>query len=87
MPEDEFSGGKHYATKLGPIGRAGADELNKEIEAFIPLIVKLIEDGKVVPSEYEIIGKAGFESVPEAWAYQQRGAGGAKKVLVHLQDA
>lgn len=86
MPEEEFSGGKHYATQLGPIGRADAIGLNQQIETFIPLIVKLIEDGKVVPSEYEIIGKTGFESVLEAWAYQQKGAGGAKKVLVHLQD-
>jgi hypothetical protein len=87
MPEEEFSGGKHYATQLGPIGRVDAVALNKEIETFVPLIVKLIEGGRVVPSEYEIIGKIGFESVLEAWAYQQKGAGGAKKVLVHLQDA
>jgi len=86
MPEEDFSGGMVYPCKLGPIGRVEAPELNKDIESFIPLIVKLIEDGKVVPSEYEVIGKPGFESVIEAWAYQQKGAAGSSKVLAKLQD-
>jgi hypothetical protein len=87
LPAEEFSGGKPYPVKLGPIGRAEATELDKELSSFIPLIVKLIEDGKVVPSEYEVIGKPGFESVDEAWQYQMKGSGGSNKVLVKLQDA
>jgi hypothetical protein len=87
MSADDFSGGKVYPTQLGPIGRAEATELNKEIASYIPVIVKLMEDGKVVPSEYEIIGKPGFESVIEAWAYQAKGSGGSTKVLAKLQDA
>ncbi|KAF2418902.1 GroES-like protein [Tothia fuscella] len=86
QPESDFSGGKHYATKLGPIGRDGADELNGQISRFIPIIVKLMENGKVVPAEYEVIGETGFESALEAFAYQQKGSGGSKKVLVKLQE-
>jgi len=87
MPASDFSGATPSPVKLGPIGRADATELNKEISSYIPLIVKLMEDGKVVPSEYEVIGKTGFDSVIEAWAYQSAGKGGNKKVVVKLQDA
>lgn len=86
MPASDFSGGTPYPIKLGPIGRPEATELNAEITAFIPLIVSLIEAGKVIPAEYEIIGQTGFESVVEAYDYQGAGKGGNRKVLVKLQD-
>jgi hypothetical protein len=86
MAAEDFSGGKISPVKLGPIGRDGATELDEEISSFIPLIVKLIEDGKVVPSEYEVIGETGFDSVDEAWQYQMKGSGGSNKVLAKLQD-
>jgi hypothetical protein len=86
MPASDFSGGTPYCTQLGPVGRPDATELNKEISTFIPLIVKLIEDGKVVPSEYVVIGEPGFDSVIEAWDYQSKGKGGNKKVMAKLQD-
>jgi len=86
MPSSSFSGGAIYPIKLGHIGRPGATELNAKISLFIPLIHSLIESGKVVPSEYEVIGKTGFESAIEAYAYQGAGKGGNKKVLVKLQS-
>jgi hypothetical protein len=86
MPASEFSGVEPSIVKLGPVGRPEATELNAQISAFIPLIVSLVESGKVVPAEYEIIGSTGFESVLEAYAYQGAGKGGNKKVLVKLQD-
>jgi hypothetical protein len=86
MPASDFSGGSPYPVKLGPIGRAEATTLNAEISAFIPLIVSLIESGKAVPADYEVIGETGFESAIEAYAYQGAGKGGNKKVVVKLQD-
>lgn len=87
LPATGFSGATPYQVKLGPIGREEATQLNKEIESFIPLFVKLIEDGKVVPNDYEVVGEPGFESVIEAYEYQKAGKGGSNKVLVKLQEA
>jgi hypothetical protein len=72
---------------LGPIGNPSATQLNNAISSYIPLIVKLIEDGKVLVSEYEIAGRNGFEEVEKAWEYQKSGKAGSKKVLVQLQEA
>jgi hypothetical protein len=86
MAASDFSGVEPYIVKLGPIGRPEATELDAQISAFIPLIISLIESGKAVPAEYEIIGQTGFESVIEAYTYQGAGKGGNKKVLVKLQE-
>jgi hypothetical protein len=56
------------------------------LKKFIPVIHQLIEDGKIVPNEYDIVGEGGWESVLEAIAYQQKGAGGSNKVIVKIQD-
>lgn len=71
---------------LGSVGNPSAQQLNNAISSYIPLIVKLIEDGKVQVSEYEIAGQ-GFEEVEKAWEYQKSGKAGSKKVLIHLQEA
>lgn len=73
--------------ELGPIGRPDATELNATLTRLIPLMYHLLESGLAKPAEYKVIGDKGFESVTEAWKYQQSGAGGSKKVLVHLQNA
>jgi hypothetical protein len=86
IPASDFSGGTPYIIKLGPIGRPEATALNAELSSFIPLMYSLIESGKVVPSEYDLVGNTGFESVIEAYAYQNAGKGGNKKVVVKLQD-
>jgi NADPH:quinone reductase-like Zn-dependent oxidoreductase len=82
-----FEGGKTTCIEFGPVGRPDATDLNKMIEEYIPVLTKLIEDGKVLPSEYEAIGEGGFESAAEAYKYQQSGKGGNKKVVVKIQDA
>jgi NADPH-dependent curcumin reductase CurA len=75
-----------HAISLGPIGRENAPDLNKAIESYVPLIYKLIEDGKILPSEYTIVGNTGLESLPEAYAFQTSGKGGNKKVVVKIAE-
>jgi NADPH:quinone reductase-like Zn-dependent oxidoreductase len=82
----DFEGGKTYLIALGKIGHPDAKELNECLAQFIPLIVGLIEQDKIAPSPYDIVGQGGFEDAIEAYKYQQRGAGGANKVLVKIQD-
>jgi hypothetical protein len=72
--------------RLGRIGDPTATELNKQIESYIPVIYDLVELGKLQPSEYEIIGKVGVDSVPDVYAYQQAGKGGNKKVIVQIAE-
>jgi hypothetical protein len=83
----DFNNAQINPVKLAAIGQAEATELNSTITKLIPLMYHLLETGAAKPAEYELIGKTGFESVIEAWAYQQSGKAGAKKVLVKLQDA
>lgn len=66
------------------VGRPDATQLNADLENFIPVIQQLIEDGKVVPNEYDLVGKGGFNSVLEAYDYQQKVKGA--KVVVKIQD-
>lgn len=82
----DFEGGKTYVTKLGGVGRPEAEELNRNIEKYIPVIVGLIEAGKLVPTEYEAIGNGGFEDAVKAFHHQRSGAGGSRKVVVKIQD-
>ena len=84
--EEEFKGIVVDRIALGPVGNPAAVQLNNEISSYIPLIVKLIEDGKVLVSEYEIVGQ-GFEGVDRAWQYQKSGKAGGTKVLIKLQEA
>ncbi|KAF1808958.1 GroES-like protein [Eremomyces bilateralis CBS 781.70] len=70
---------------LGPVGRPEGTETNGRIEAFIPLVYKLLEAGELIPSEY-IVGGTGFESIVDAYQLQSSGKGGNKKVIVKLQD-
>ena len=82
----DFEGGKTYNTELGKIGRSGEEETNAVLAKDIPLIVKLIEGGLVVPPEYEVIGEGGFDDAVKAYHHQTKGAGGSKKVVVKIQD-
>jgi len=80
---EEFKGTVVDRISLGLVGNPAAVKLNNEISSYVPLIVKLIEDGKVQVSEYEIVGQ-GLEAVDHAWQYQKSGKAGSKKVLVQL---
>jgi hypothetical protein len=71
---------------LGPVGRPEATKLNKDIQAFLPLLYKLLETGKISPAEYVVIGDGGIESLPEAYSFQTAGKGGNKKVIVKIAD-
>ena len=82
----DFEGGKTYQIALGVVGRPDGTELNAHLAKFIPLIVGLIEQDKVAPSAYDVVGQGGFEDAIEAYKYQKKGAGGANKVLVKIQD-
>lgn len=54
--------------------------------SYVPFLSALLECGKILPSEYTIIGKTGVESVAEAYAFQSSGKGGSKKVVVKISD-
>lgn len=82
----DFDGGTTYKVQLGEIGRPEGEQLNDKIEKYIPLIVALIEGGKLKASEYEIIGQGGFDDAVKAYHHQVSGAGGSRKVLVKIQD-
>jgi hypothetical protein len=86
LSEADFGGGIPHQISLGPIGRPGSEKLNKELESYIPLMVNMLESGKVRPNQYDLVGKTGFESVLEAWEYQKSGKGGSNKVIVKLQE-
>lgn len=87
-----LEGIKMHRVELGPIGRTGdaiknQPNLNKDIASYIPMIEGLIEAGKLVPNEFQVIGDVGFESVIEAWKEQQKNAGAGAKYLAKLQEA
>ncbi|OCL02016.1 NAD(P)-binding protein [Glonium stellatum] len=52
---------------LGPIGRPGNDKLNSDLNSFIRIIVKLVETGKLAPSEMLEMGSGNIDDPVEAW--------------------
>ena len=82
----DFEGGKTYQIALGVVGRPDGTELNARLAKFIPFIVGLIEQDKMAPAAYDVVGQGGLEDAIEAYKYQQKGAGGSNKVLVKIQD-
>ena len=71
--------------KLGPIGRPDAVGLNRRLNEFIPVVVKLIESGKMKLGEYTVEGD-GIEGIKGAWDVQKSGVKGSSKVLVKIAD-
>lgn len=82
----DFEGGKTHLVRLGEVGRPEGEQLNAQIEKYIPVIVALVEAGKLKPGDYEVIGKGGFDDALEAYKHQRSGAGGSRKVVVKIQD-
>lgn len=82
----DFEGGKTYILKLGVVGRPDATELNNTLKKYIPVLVKLVENGAVRPNNYEVVGQGGFESLVEGYKLKSGGGGGSKKVIVKIQD-
>ena len=82
----DFEGGKTYGVQLGEVGRPEGKELNAKLGKYIPVIESLIEAGKLLPSEYEVIGDGGYDDAVKAFKHQTSGAGGSRKVVVKIQD-
>jgi NADPH:quinone reductase-like Zn-dependent oxidoreductase len=82
----DFEGGKTYGVALGVVGRPEGADLNKLIASYIPVITGLIEAGKLLPGEYEVIGNGGLEDAVKAYHHQVSGAGGSRKVVVKIHD-
>ena len=70
--------------KLGLIGRPGASQLHSDLHRFIPVITSLVASGKLVPNEYEVVGKTGVAAGIEAFGRKQGGA--SKKIVVRIQE-
>ncbi len=83
---EDFEGGKTYLVQLGDVGRPEATALNDKIAKYIPVVLGLIESGKLVPAEYEVIGNGGLDDAVKAFHHQLSGAGGSRKVVVKIQD-
>lgn len=82
----DFEGGKTYCIELGPIGQPGAASLNAALEQHIPVIVKLVEAGKLQTPEFQVVGDGGFDDLVKAYHHHGTGAGGSNKVIVKIQD-
>ena len=82
----DFEGGRTHLVKLGGVGRPEATELNEKLATYIPVITSLLQSGKLLPAEYEVIGNGGFEDAVKAYHHQLSGAGGSRKVVVKIQD-
>jgi NADPH:quinone reductase-like Zn-dependent oxidoreductase len=81
-----WHGGQTHELHLGLIGKPDSEELNNAMEKYIPVLVKLIENGKVKPGEHEIVGKGGFEDIITAYKQKAGGASGQRKLVVKVQD-
>ncbi|KIW10195.1 hypothetical protein PV08_11156 [Exophiala spinifera] len=82
----DFEGGKTHLLKLGGVGRPEAEGLNAMIEQYKPVIVDLIEAGKLRPMDYVLYGEGGFDDAVNAYRHQKSGAAGSRKVVVKVQD-
>lgn len=82
----DFEGGKTYEVKLGPVGRPEATQLNGLLEKYIPVLVKLVENGTVKVGDYEVVGSSGVEGVIEGYKQKSAGGSGLRKLVVKMQD-
>jgi len=85
------SGVSVHRIHLGQIGRSGdpvTEQVNKDIEGYIPLLEGYLEKGELKPMEYAEIGQEkGFDGVIEAIGIMNKGGvGGGKKLIVRLQE-
>ncbi|KAJ4304593.1 hypothetical protein N0V90_000119 [Kalmusia sp. IMI 367209] len=71
--------------ELGPIGRPNSVELNKKMNAWIPVIYRLLDNGKLTVGEHSVEGE-GIEEIEQAWEVQKSGKLGSTKVIVRVAD-
>lgn len=87
-PVEPIDGIELYRMNLGLLGRTGnpvAEEVNGEVEKFIPKLEKLLANGHLKPMDYQCAG-VGFGGVSEGIQAMNSGKGGGKKIVVRLQD-
>lgn len=80
------------SVSLGLIGRSGPEiqaspTVNDDIASYVPMVVELVEAGKLIPNQYQIVGDVGFDGVIKALDMQAKGAGSGAKLVVRLQSA
>lgn len=85
-PIEDFEGGKTYQVELGGIGRASAKDLNNTLSKYIPVLVRLIENGSVEVGEFMVVGDGSFEDIVKAYKLKVGGGTGSKKVIVKVQE-
>ncbi|KAF2668098.1 GroES-like protein [Microthyrium microscopicum] len=84
-PKPETSDFLLTDVKLGPIGQPQASELNGLIKSFIPFVHNLLEQDKIVTTEYIVQGN-GVDAIPDVAKFHAEGKGGNKKVMVKCLD-
>ncbi|KAL9130127.1 MAG: hypothetical protein Q9217_001601 [Psora testacea] len=90
-PMEKYEDMETCRVELGLIGRS-EDELkvvptlNEDVASYVPFLTQLLENGKLRPNEYRVVG-TGFEGIAGAVEAQQKGTSGGVKVVVELQDA
>jgi hypothetical protein len=74
-----------YRITLGMIGQSGVEQgiVTENIQTYIPSLEVYIEEGKLKPMDYEIVGE-GFEAVSEAIELSNSGKYGGRKCVVKL---
>jgi NADPH:quinone reductase-like Zn-dependent oxidoreductase len=78
-----FGGGETYGIALGVICRPEGKDLNEKLAAYIAACTTLMEKGRLVAGEVDIVGD-GVEAGVEAYKYQMGGKGGNRKVVIKV---
>jgi hypothetical protein len=79
-PFPAFDGIHLHRLALGPMPG------NADLAAAIPMIVSLVEAGKLLPNEYQVpVDAVGFDGVAATVAAQQQSGGAGGKFIVRLQ--
>lgn len=87
MPIEPKQGIQIYLVKLGAIGKssnAGELELNSHISSFIPKLEEYLEQGKLKPMEYDVVGNVGVGEVLAALDAFNAKKSGDKKIVVRI---
>lgn len=87
MPIEAKEGIQIYLVKLGEIGKSSNAyelELNSNISSFIPKLEEYLEQGKLKPMEYDLVGNVGVEEVLPAFDAFNAKKSGDKKIVVRI---
>lgn len=76
-----------YQVKLGGLGRLDNPQgkhVSEEIEKFLPVLERLVADGKIQPVDLEVYERVGWAGLNEAIAFYADGKA-KKKIVVNVQ--